>query len=1209
MPKPAGKIVLTIRLMVMILLCSSFNYCYSQASNNYTLLVYTPVNGIASSDISTIYQDSKLKLWIAHSAGISSYDGISFKNYLFAGDMRIGRGYCVLEDTAYGFLIGSESGLFILKNSEMHFIPFAKKTVPVYSIIKGNHEDYYIGTSDGPLHFTKEQFNSMIAAKDQPHDIQQNILPSWKNKFPVPNTSINMVKNAGNELYITDGYAIYKFSGKSLNVIWQNNVKADAVTGLAINKQGIVYFTSIFTGLHSYDGDSIHTFPAEHGNGNNLCISGNEVFYYQTAGVFRVDQTTKTLIPEVSLPKVYWEWGSYLFRDAEHNFWIGTHEKLLHARKRFFSELIQPAMEGFDELYSIMQLKNGDLLAGGNHGRLFKKTAGEDQFHPFRKIFERASISDIIENPDGAIWFGSGFQGIALLSDNTSTIFTRTDGLRDNTNLILISTGKNVLYAAGDNGVSRVDHDKGKTKFRNWLSNSGSNNFAIFTSAIEKPEGGLLFGSNYGIFELNNDTLKPFSIKGAGRKIYHVTGLTIDRNKNAWISTIGDGILFCSFNTDGSLQLQKQLTEADGLSSMLYLSLIIDKENVAWAISYFGITRLEISRAGDFAITNFSQVHGFIKDNYHSAKLYQDNSGIIWVVTSSGLFNFDPVNALNFINTAPVTINRIAYGKGNKIKELPDFASTIKKDPLEISYNQNDLSFEFSSINLSEPQSVKYRYRMLGLDSNWTDAGKNRVANFSNMPPGEYEFQVMASNGTNEWSNIERYPYSIAAPFWKTWWFIVLVSTGIALLIYYLMKIRVRIVKNREAKKIEIEKLKTISIQYQLEIEQVVNYFATSISEQKTVDDILWDIARNCISKLGFKDCVIYLIDEEKEVLIQKAAWGPKTTAENGILNPIDIKLGQGIVGTVAVTGKALIINDTSTDPRYIVDDAMRFSEICVPILNEGKPIGVIDSEYHEKNFYTKRHLHILTTIASLCAEKMAKVKSAAQARDKEVEVFKLNQDLATSQLTALRSQMNPHFIFNSLNAIAQLIASKKNEEGLEYLSKFSKLMRLVLDESSNNLISLKDEKRILDLYLQLESLRFGSSFSHSIHISEELDEEETFLPSFIIHPIVENAVWHGLLHKEGPRRLIIEFLKQGNDQLVCIIKDNGIGIKAATEKKAGNLNGETQESKGLKIIRDRLVLLQKQYNVDTGITLEDLQEDSIISGTKVTIQLPVIYD
>ena len=146
---------------------------------------------------------------------------------------------------------------------------------------------------------------------------------------------------------------------------------------------------------------------------------------------------------------------------------------------------------------------------------------------------------------------------------------------------------------------------------------------------------------------------------------------------------------------------------------------------------------------------------------------------------------------------------------------------------------------------------------------------------------------------------------------------------------------------------------------------EIINDFAIYMLNKNTIDDIVWAIAKKVIAKMNFVDCVVYLLDKEKQILIQKAAHGPKNPIHLEIKNPITIPLGQGIVGSVALYKKAEIVADTSLDSRYILDDNMRFSEIAVPIIYEDMVLGVIDSEHPEKNYYTKEHQTILTTIAA----------------------------------------------------------------------------------------------------------------------------------------------------------------------------------------------------------------------------------------------------
>ena len=128
------------------------------------------------------------------------------------------------------------------------------------------------------------------------------------------------------------------------------------------------------------------------------------------------------------------------------------------------------------------------------------------------------------------------------------------------------------------------------------------------------------------------------------------------------------------------------------------------------------------------------------------------------------------------------------------------------------------------------------------------------------------------------------------------------------------------------------------------ESDKAIAYFANSLQGKSKVDELLWDITYNVITRTNLVDCVVYLLDKEKNVLVQKAAFGNKNTGENYILNPIEIPLGKGIVGSVALSGKAEIVKDTSRDPRYITDDSKRISELEVPIIADKKVIGVIDS-------------------------------------------------------------------------------------------------------------------------------------------------------------------------------------------------------------------------------------------------------------------------
>jgi LytS/YehU family sensor histidine kinase len=219
----------------------------------------------------------------------------------------------------------------------------------------------------------------------------------------------------------------------------------------------------------------------------------------------------------------------------------------------------------------------------------------------------------------------------------------------------------------------------------------------------------------------------------------------------------------------------------------------------------------------------------------------------------------------------------------------------------------------------------------------------------------------------------------------------------------------------------------------------------------------------------------------------------------------------------------------------------------------------------------------------------------------KELQLSNLRHDLAASKLTALRSQMNPHFIFNALNSIQQYILQGNITEANRYLSKFSKLQRQVLNQSDQNFIPLDKELEVLNLYLELEQLRFENGFTYKIEVNKNVDTDEIKIPPMIVQPFVENAIWHGLMPKQDNRNLVICFEMSGDEILVCTVADNGIGREAAARLKNGNQS--EHKSRGLSLVYDRLNILSQQYGKAFKAEVKDLMDsEGLPAGTEVKL-------
>jgi hypothetical protein len=223
------------------------------------------------------------------------------------------------------------------------------------------------------------------------------------------------------------------------------------------------------------------------------------------------------------------------------------------------------------------------------------------------------------------------------------------------------------------------------------------------------------------------------------------------------------------------------------------------------------------------------------------------------------------------------------------------------------------------------------------------------------------------------------------------------------------------------------------------------------------------------------------------------------------------------------------------------------------------------------------------------------------QKMESERTRVELQQEATELEMQALRAQMNPHFIFNCLSSINHYILQNDSEMASGYLTKFSRLIRMVLNNSKNPLINLDDELEMLRLYLDLEKLRFDNSFNYSINFHAQFDTSSIFIPPLLLQPFAENAIWHGLMNKKGQGMLEISF-ELDDHVLNCYITDNGIGRKNAETLK--RKLGEKQKSMGMQITADRLALFNND-DEQTIFSVEDLVgADGQPAGTKVTLKI-----
>ena len=346
---------------------------------------------------------------------------------------------------------------------------------------------------------------------------------------------------------------------------------------------------------------------------------------------------------------------------------------------------------------------------------------------------------------------------------------------------------------------------------------------------------------------------------------------------------------------------------------------------------------------------------------------------------------------------------------------------------------------------------------------------------------------------------------------------------------------------------------------------QIIESYTTSLTNTMSQEEVCWELTKKVIAHIGFEDCVVYLFDEKKSALVQVAAHGPKNPIDLDIFEPITIRPGTGIVGTTFETGVAQIVRDTRMDNRYILDDQMRLSEIAVPIISEGKAIGVIDSEHSEVDFYTEEHLIILTTLAAIASTKIMQIRAleeiarsnrSLQKRSEELQskndelellnrqldeiIYSITHDLRSPVLAAMgladmiRSNPGKH-----LDAFPMLSASMHKLDGI--------LQSIHLYYQNKRKVTEREVFRPWELAQNIyETIQHANK--SSFHFTNAIDanlsiESDKFRYRIIVRQLLQNAFHYGLLPNQE-NTIEISSEKEGG-HLRIRLRDNGPGLSS----------------------------------------------------------------
>lgn len=652
-------------------------------------------------------------------------------------------------------------------------------------------------------------------------------------------------------------------------------------------------------------------------------------------------------------------------------------------------------------------------VATNSHLVQWGRQTGTSKFYVFK---DRAAggvsreIRAIQQDGKGRIWAGSFVGGLGVLEGETfRQISVRQPRMPNQlpgnniTAIVPLSASEWMICCmegfALFNPVSEVfttyyEHPvlatiAGNTTYHMWKDSAGNCWFAQ---------------AGKGIWRYNTQTQHlqqvDASIMPSNTDYYNITG---DNDGRIYVSSI-NGVAIVD-----TLQMRviTHLGKEDGLATNLHYGVVTDNEGNIWMAGNRGLARYHPI---DSSLRSFDAYDGVLQSNHKVNSFFKSSSGELFFGGEDGFNHFYPMAIRDIQNPFGVQVSRV---------EFPDMHWVPGSNPLpRLPYHSNHVTFHFLTTDFMLAPYMQYRYRLAGFDTGWVEAGRQRLARYTNLAAGNYAFAVEASADGKKWVAA---PYTITFSIRKAWW----------------------------------------------------------------------------------------------------QTW---------------------------------------------------YFRISALVLAAGIVYGI---------FYAR-------------LQKMRKQDALNTA---------FEQKMAKVQMNLLRAQMNPHFIYNSLNSINSFILKNDRQNASGYLTKFSRLMRLILENSRSEWVTLENELKAIELYIQLEALRFNYQFSYSIEVDEALNPDGIVLPPMLLQPYIENAIWHGLMYREQPGGHLEIKVSEIQNKLSILIQDNGIGRKAAEEMKSKTANG--QRSFGLKITDERLQMVNQNYNVHAYASIIDKYDNNGMGiGTEVTLTL-----
>lgn len=999
------------KLIYTILFLLSFTFTFTQNEIQFDRIDSN--DGMSNNSISNIYEDHSGFIWISTLDGVNRFDGYEFEIFrnspIDVNSLSANWVLNTTQDSKGNFWFGTYGEGFNKLNVKTNTISRFSKTTEnngfngsvIRKIIFDDNDALWVLSDEG-IHL---------------RDGKQNTFK----KIAIGNPWSRICKTEDGKIWIIDDKEVYLYNDDTKRtelqfLLPEPIVNLEPIGNMLLsysNEKAYISINKIIKKEITLT-DNIETV-SNFKDGYGYIASKHDVYKYtletnSLEGVYHLDEKERI---------------KSLLIDSKNQLWIGTTNGLLKENK------LATKFNHYPVPYNARRTvhKNNTLYLAGNDGLHIIKN-GID-----KHLLQGIKLTSLFVDDNTTIWTGD-YKGNLYQVENQDSVIKHNisyEGINKSHIFGILEDNEGRLWLGTWKGVYIFDKKDGILYFFRLNKTHKDYNDKIVQLFSDSQDRLWIASAAHGVFKIQNfsdfspskDSLSiknyKYSVNGS-----HVLNSNIimdvheDKNGTIWMGT------------DAGLNLYNETI--DGFDFLYNGGVLFDEKVMAIEHDYRNWLWISTIAKGIFvydannrSFAQYSNKDGLVSNEFIFSSSTSDSKGNLYFGSDKGVQVINPSKLTKdfSLSKKPVITNfNIAGDEPNALSNI--FISS--KQELQLKHPQNDFSISFSALEFTNTAKINYAYKLEGLDDSWKFVKNNQnTAYFTNINKGTYTFKVKAFNAIEGINKGKETALTIKViPIWYNTNFAYIVYAilflGILFMIFYLqLQKRIAQFKTQQIKTEERFKLKKLITNFhylglssifsindletvknnQSEIYGILSYFATSLFDKNKIEEVLWDITKNCISKLKLEDCVIYWFNNNKSILIQKAAFGNKKNKKEEVVDPIDIPLGEGIVGCVAQTGKPEIIADLTKDRRYIVDGVPRLSELAVPIFINNEVVGVIDSEHSEKDFFTKGHLEVFQLIAVLLEKKLTQIsdKNALTITNDNVYFKELKQVMRQQKL------------------------------------------------------------------------------------------------------------------------------------------------------------------------------------------------------------------